>query len=650
MSARDTSFFQQHIEKVILAVAVVIALAIAANYLLRDPYRVELARQEVSVSEVEPTLQRKAQQLQARLESNQIPPELRDRAIPQYTQNFRERWEQPLVPFSEVALALGVPLDNSITQIDPRNQQEFYIPRPPLPGQMVARAGYGMLGRPTEPTVQAAVMDLVGGGSRDVRYVSVAATFSMEDWIRRLQSEPPSNDLRRMRDVWWRNSLAVGGVYLQRQRLDPTTGEWGDTTIVQPLPTQTAFLEVDQRWDAARAEQALNHVKTNQPQVAQPEFLPLASPSRWLPPDSTGWMDQNDYIRFQELSEEMARLQTQMEGLQRAVDFRNRRNQAAEDRAPAAAPAPAPATAASEEEMSVSGPGSESRATRPGANTSSRARSGRQSEEQRLQELRSVFEQKQRERNELLGRSSAPAGAGGGDDLSIPNPNAPRSGQRRAGSDPFDGASGSNANGTQQTIPSQIKVWAHDVTVEPGATYRYRVIVTVLNPLFRQTRPPAQQQEQYQNKLVLGPSEEEIEQSPWSEPVQIDAETYFFIVGGSAQQRLARVEIWRLHGGAWRASEFDVQPGDPVGGEATLNGPNGQQRVPMTVDAVMVDLMETTGGSLGGGMRMLYLDRATNQMRQRSVEQDRNSPLRTRLQTEALIQQEMASAPRSPQG
>ena len=200
------------------------------------------------------------------------------------------------------------------------------------------------------------------------------------------------------------------------------------------------------------------------------------------------------------------------------------------------------------------------------------------------------------------------------------------------------------ANGQPQgeEASQEIKVWAHDLTVEPGKTYRYRVIVSVLNPLFRQSRVPESQQQEFFNQVALGPAEQELEASPWTEPVRVDPERYFFFIQGAPQNQIAQVEVWRVFNGRWRRDEFQVQPGDPIGGtmEVTVNGQ--ERTIDMHADAVAVDLAAVGGNSpFGGDTLLLYLDRLSGRIASRSAAQDSGSTERIRLENEAFYQAEM---------
>lgn len=172
-------------------------------------------------------------------------------------------------------------------------------------------------------------------------------------------------------------------------------------------------------------------------------------------------------------------------------------------------------------------------------------------------------------------------------------------------------------------------LWGHDLTVQPGKTYRYRLRVAVMNPVFQRRRLVEQQRVDYFHRLALVS-----EPGPWTEPVVVEPEHRFFVVKGSGRQQSATVEVWRVFNGRYRAEKFDVQPGDVIGGVVPVAVGEETVQMDMRVGSVVVDLAEARGGGsfgTGEGTTLLYLDEAANQLYQRSVEEDRRSPVRLRL-------------------
>lgn len=107
----------------------------------------------------------------------------------------------------------------------------------------------------------------------------------------------------------------------------------------------------------------------------------------------------------------------------------------------------------------------------------------------------------------------------------------------------------------------EVKLWAHDMTAQPGAAYRYRMRVVVNNPLFGASLIP-EQQTLAANSLVYG------EYSEWSEPVEVDVLSEFFITGASeaippaSVQPSASAELYELYYGSYHLANVGVTPGD----------------------------------------------------------------------------------------
>lgn len=107
----------------------------------------------------------------------------------------------------------------------------------------------------------------------------------------------------------------------------------------------------------------------------------------------------------------------------------------------------------------------------------------------------------------------------------------------------------------------EAKLWAHDMTAQPGAAYRYRMRVVVNNPLFGTNLIPAQKS-LAENSLVYGAYSE------WSEPVEVDSLNEFFIISASEAnppatvQPTASAQLYKFFYGAYRLANVGVTPGD----------------------------------------------------------------------------------------
>jgi hypothetical protein len=108
-------------------------------------------------------------------------------------------------------------------------------------------------------------------------------------------------------------------------------------------------------------------------------------------------------------------------------------------------------------------------------------------------------------------------------------------------------------------------VWAHDETVEPGKTYRYKMRMRVKNPVYRtnMAKDPA-----LANYLEL-PIDKDKSWSEWSKPIEVKPRVQIFLAGGAAgNNSLVRFDAFLYKNGKVNkpAQAIAVTPGDMVGG------------------------------------------------------------------------------------
>ncbi|NJN37336.1 MAG: hypothetical protein HC794_10210 [Nitrospiraceae bacterium] len=178
--------------------------------------------------------------------------------------------------------------------------------------------------------------------------------------------------------------------------------------------------------------------------------------------------------------------------------------------------------------------------------------------------------------------------------------------------------------------------------LQPGKTYRYKVIVCVLNPLYRQSRLPVEQVAENFHRISLGPDEQELADASWSAPIALDPAFLFFIVSANKDQKRIEAEVWTIYNGLWRRSSFIEYPGNVIGGLANIPGvDDGGLGIRMQVPSILLDIDSVSGAGVGGGgsaIRALFLDQTTGRIDSRLADQDRKSELRQRLINEEASQ------------
>jgi len=101
--------------------------------------------------------------------------------------------------------------------------------------------------------------------------------------------------------------------------------------------------------------------------------------------------------------------------------------------------------------------------------------------------------------------------------------------------------------------------WAHDDRVEASASYRYRIRLGVFNPLAG-TNQLSEQDRHLRNQAILW--------SGFSEPtevVKIPSRIRFFPYGLQEVTKAVKVEIFKYVLGYWHSKKFTVHPGEVIG-------------------------------------------------------------------------------------
>lgn len=107
--------------------------------------------------------------------------------------------------------------------------------------------------------------------------------------------------------------------------------------------------------------------------------------------------------------------------------------------------------------------------------------------------------------------------------------------------------------------PKPTLIWAHDDTTRPGATYEYRLRVGVFNPVAG-TGQLVERDTDKNNQVIL-----------WSRysqvvgPITIPKMVYLFAKNVQDKTKTATVEVARYMLGYWRSEDFQVKPGESIG-------------------------------------------------------------------------------------
>ena len=621
MKPKDNGFLQQHIEKIVMGVALLFVLVVLWLYVLGSPYSITLGSADaVPPDEVMTKVKQKADQLDRRLKASESP--LPDTPVPDYTQEFLNRYRRPPLSIDAYQVAFNGPGLGGFERLE---EETRLVEMPPLPApqDIKARGGFDVLAEFADPRQAEPFLKLIGNEvPRDFRYASASAVFPLDQFHAAMKAVPAE---RRVPEAWWRGWLLVTAVELWRQELDPATGKWTEARRVPLLPNQIAYGIEGHEAPQVDALQLRDMLLAQQDYIQRTPFPPTLN--AWTPPDADlGSLSPEDQRKLLKLDSDIAALRRQIQAMERRQGGPERPERPVRPGAVIRGPRELGDPVGDMIAPPMPGPG-------PGGEGGSP-----------LDQLRQQLIQKVTERNALLGVQAntpdggMPPGGEAWDEWGNPvaQPMAPRGSApmppgMHPGMDPAFGGQfgGMGPQGQAIETTAQVKVWAHDLTVQPGRTYRYALVVHLLNPLYQKPSLEASQKEENFDKLALASPA-----SPWSGPVVIEPATRFFLIAASPNS--AKLEVWRIFNGRYETRAIDVRPGEVMAGEVDV--PVGDQMVelPMRINGMVVDVRDTGGGGplSNTTYELLWVDLDTGAIRVRNLARDQNDPELTRLRAE----------------
>ncbi len=584
MKVKDAGFFTQHIEKLILGAGVlflIVAVAVVGFGLIINPYQVTVGNQTYDdPADIIPELQEVSERLDNRLHSGDGRPEEfpEDYQPPDLETDFSQMVRQPVVQdfgFKPVSQDGLLETDLWIEEVKP---PVYYLPTPPVVTDIRVKHGFEVLGLEDEELAEE-FFDMWGQRWQepaDFQYVFVEGVFDLGEWIERLQDTRNHPDMVPL-GIWTRK-LGLASVYLIREELDPVTGEWGNQTTVSMLPDYVGVrpgVQMSPAMDIANSN--IEWLLGRQERIAMPFPPPLADGDELLSPSDDPMMQFD--------AEELEA----MEAEERAAERARRAAEREAERARRAAERDAERNNDRDGGGGLGGPGG-----RGGGRGGGGSGGGR-------------------------GTDPGPGGAlgepGGGRD-SRPNRGTdeptgrPAPGRGTDNVTPGGRGTPGGLGGVEQEDeldPYQMRVWAIDVSVEPGKTYRYKLVAAVINPLYGVQRLEDSQLSENAERAALPPSQTDLDKMAWIDPIEVEPTTRFFVT--SASERGARVNIWRVFNGKRYNHQFEVNPGDRIGGVATIEDEeHGEQEVDMAVSATVVDIDRRRDVSGNTVWTLIYID------------------------------------------
>ncbi|UYV12197.1 MAG: hypothetical protein NCW75_12965 [Phycisphaera sp.] len=536
MKLKGVGFFEAHIEKLLLGLMVAVAAGVVVMQFATNPNQVMVRNQELPPARAYDPVERRARELDGQMSATTVTlPPVKDRT--EALAGVEARVMGGVSPRPQI-IAMGAPaeIDDALLE-GQADDAEYAVVTPPPPSRPVVASTAGtldpsLLAESEEGTRNEELAAIVGPSQPfDIAAVSVEVTYDGAE-LNDLYRTAGDGDIRAL-PFNWVNSIEAFGLQLERQERQ-ADGSWGGSTLINSMPgfkAEFEWLQEDAEADALGRDQLASAARIAFEEAynyRRPLPLPMIAGPQWKPPTilkqemaAQGGADKQD--RANQLNRQRASVMRRLEGIRDQIEEASRgRGGDQGGRGPR-------------------GPRQGDPEDQP---------EGRQTQRLRQQEsqLETQIAEFDAEMVEL-------------------------------GYDPETGAPIEVAGFEDTTEDARLledsdaRLWAHDVTAEPGKAYRYRARLVINNPMFG--REPVLLEAQ--RPLAASPIVFS-EPSEWSDPVVVAPKTAFFLTSASdgrggalgPSEPSASIEVYTFYYGYYRRSTLTLRPGDLVSTQADM--------------------------------------------------------------------------------
>lgn len=597
MGVKGISWIEQNVEKIVVGVFGVGLLGVIASQFVGGSTSVKLTGldtkpKDVGIETAMSAVGDRAKQVYERITA----PEPRELAEIQeklptsagVQESFTQRMGN-VAPRAQLATVIGTPRlkigGGSADDPSGRQGQSFMYAKvtPPAPEKPVA-ASFMATVHPVEYLTVPEVAAILprDPAPKDKASISIETTFDGVALAGLLEADPDADGpLSALPAHWWSaDNLQLLSINLERQEL-LSSGEWSAAAPVAPMPgrpnlvTQMSKVSAGAN-DAMRA--LLTEARQQGDAIRKPKYYEIVYGVDWVPPteavtlltadvSESGQSDQTVAARreLDQNTNQIARVQEEIRKLQ-------------ERPGDPTAPPPPPRGGGGGKGGGGRAPSTDSPSP---ADPKSRQLKGLEDSLARLVRERERLIEKWRKRGVELEPEANPA--------AVPVP-------VEADPKPLE----------VPELPlldnNAAKILAHDVTVQRGKTYRYRLSLTLNNPVFGKVVGNTPEQEALQKEPFVTSAA-----SDWSDPVSVDAETYYFITSASSQDAITRgsraaAEVFIFRWGYWRRGTVSIEPGDLLAADVKVPDLSKQLEMLAAADPAGGQPMPDRGaGGPGGG-------------------------------------------------
>lgn len=558
-------FLEEHVEKIVIAVVVILCLWLLITKVVFSPNTVEYDGKTFGPGEIDKHIAQKAEQLE--IEINQDPEPKED---------YQPR-------FDEFTKIFGSPLQNINTQLafarpiyletNKGELPQYALPEIPPVNDVAAEHIRAVAYVPEKEVTPDQPYTEQISEPNDIDLITVSGEFDLITLYERFEESFAGEDLR---ETWKDQSIAkpiVAGVQLQRQKRIDNEGwsEWQNVgrSKINPLPENFGIIEKISNLPAGGIKvRMLQFDNTSvMMDLLQPEPYRIASAGQqWLPPKLHA-----EYVKYQKQLEEKEKLE---QILARKREKETQRDQAMQDRR---------ARRDAIDNQPAVGGGGIGGPIGGGPGIGARGGVGGQ------RETSDIAERLRQRRSEELSAQNLE------DVVTVDIDKIYEQFEEMTIDQDFK----------IEDVNKSVKFWAFDDNIEPDGEYRYRIRIGFFNPVAG-TDKLAEDYQEYKDDAILWSDYSEV-----TDTIKVPKKLYFFARQAMEERNRATVQIFKYAMGYWYSNDFNVEAGEIIGGiaspkqtETASETSEGESVIPDKVnfatDAVMVDVFGPVKDWSGG--------------------------------------------------
>lgn len=284
MKLKNINFFERHVEKLVILVALCVLGYALYNWGLSTPYKVTLNGKEVTASRVDEVITDASDRLDQVMSTEEINPTLDGLKVGGIVHGMDKETKRPPIhesgdpdkPRTLLAQRIGV-AGPGVGGPDDVPEDPYFEPVVPAPAIAAARATL----RTIHPDEFLNNPDLgnqfVNEQKPDLAEITVAAEFDMLELVKQLSMQP-DGDVLAIPEDWWITNLEIPVVEMWRRHQMPD-GSWSAPVLVKAIPggvlaeAQRIPEKIDPDKFGAQLPEVLKWIQSNRGSILQPPFL-----------------------------------------------------------------------------------------------------------------------------------------------------------------------------------------------------------------------------------------------------------------------------------------------------------------------------------------------------------------------------------------